>query len=146
MPAGHPLAIGLDVGADDEILLRGQMLEHAAALEDLDHAAPDHLVRPQPVDPLAGKIDVPLGHFAALRAEHARHRLERRGLAGAIGAEERRDPAFAHLERHPLEHEDDAVVDDLDVVQVQHVGTQRRGRAPPPLPSSVDTSTWLPRP
>src|SRR4030095_13061442 len=126
-PARHALAIGLDVSAHHEILFRGQMLEHPATFEDLDHAAPDHLVGRQAVDALAGQLDVALGHFAALGAEHARHRLERRGLAGTVRSEEGGDSAFTHFERHPLEHEDDAVVDHLDVFQVQHVHVASEG-------------------
>ena len=51
----------------DEVLFRGQVLEDAAALEHLDHAAPDHLVGRQPVDALAGQLDMALGHFARAR-------------------------------------------------------------------------------
>ena len=40
-------------------------------------------------------------------------------LAGAVGAEQRDDPALRHLERHALQHQDHVVVDDLDVVDRQ---------------------------
>ena len=43
-----------------------------------------------------------------------------KAVSGLLRSEERGDSAFTHLERHPLEHEDDAVVDDLDVVEAEH--------------------------
>jgi hypothetical protein len=77
-------------------------------------------VRRQPVDALARQLHVALGHVATLRAQQTGDGLERRRLAGAVGAEQRGDPRLADVERHALEHEDHAVVDDLDVVEGQH--------------------------
>src|SRR5690606_20909638 len=47
----------------------------------------------------------------ALRGLHPRHRLEQRGLAGAVGSEHRDDLALAHGERHVLERDRLAVPD-----------------------------------
>jgi len=74
-------------------------------------------VRREPVDALAGKLDRALDHFAALGAQNARDGLERGGLAGAVAAEQRRDPGFRGLDRDSLQHQDHAVIDDLDVVE-----------------------------
>src|SRR5262249_59367079 len=94
----------------------------------------------------AVELDRALGDLAALGAQQARDRLERGGLAGAVGAEQRRDPALADVERHALEDEDHAVVDDLDVVEAQHAGSSinRRasaGRAPAPRRPAARTTT-----
>src|SRR2546426_12309861 len=50
-------AVGLDVAARDEVLLRGEVLEHAAALEDLHDPAPHHVVPRPVVDGLAPELD-----------------------------------------------------------------------------------------
>src|SRR5262249_29829837 len=52
-------------------------------------------------------------------------------LPGAIRAEERRDAPVADFERHPLEHEDDVVVDDFHVVERQHSRAPEGGQRPP---------------
>ena len=44
-------------------------------------------------------------------------RLQRRRLAGAIGPEKRDDAAARHRKRHAFEHENDPVVDHLDIVK-----------------------------
>src|SRR5882762_6351084 len=120
-PGGHALPVRLDVSAGDQVFFGGQVFEDPTAFEHLHDAAPDHPVRGQPVDPLVLELDRALRDVAALGPEKARDRLERRRLAGAVGAEQRRDPALADVERHALEDEDHAVVDDLDVVEAQHV-------------------------
>ena len=80
------------------------------------------------VDALPRELDGALGDVAALGAQQARDGLERGRLPGAVGAEQRRDLALAAADGHALEHEDDAVVDDFDVVERQHdVGGRRVG-------------------
>src|SRR4029450_2704507 len=54
---GHELAVRLGVGARDQVLLGGQVLEDPAPLEDLHHTALDDLEGRQAVDPLAGQLD-----------------------------------------------------------------------------------------
>ena len=86
------------------------------ALHHLDRAAAHEIVGREPVDPLALEQDRALGHLAALGVKEVGDRLERRRLAGAVGAEQRDDPALRHAERHALQDERDRIVDDLDVV------------------------------
>ena len=93
-------------------------------------------------------------------------RLERGRLAGAIGAEQSDDLARAHLQRDALEHQDDVVVDDLDVVdrrigataestafRLPFAGSPRGGRRRhrrllavwrPPWPASAISSSQQP--
>ena len=114
------LVIVAHVTARYQIFLDRQVLEYAAALEHLRDAVPHHLVRWQAVEARSVELDRALGDLAALGHQQARDRLERRGLAGAVRAEHGRDLARARVERHALEHQDHAVVDDLDVVDGQH--------------------------
>src|SRR5687768_2510292 len=79
------------VGAGQEVLLDGQVLEDPPPLHDL-HDPPAHdLAGILPVDRLAHELDGALGDVTALRAQQARNRLQRRGLAGAVGPEEGHD-------------------------------------------------------
>ena len=60
--------------------------------------------------------DRALRDVAALGAQQIGDRLQRRGLARAIGAEQRNETALRHGERNALQDEDHVVVDDLDIV------------------------------
>jgi hypothetical protein len=62
------------------------------------------------------KLDRPFGDLAPLGLEQVGDRLQRRRLAGAVGAEQGDDLAFRHRQRDPFEHQDHMVVDHLDVV------------------------------
>src|SRR5512133_841614 len=87
-------AIPARESAGQKVLLYRQMAEAMAAFHDLDAAAPDELVRREPVDALAGKFDRAFGDLAALRVQKVGDCLQGRGLASAIGAEQRDDPAM----------------------------------------------------
>ena len=80
------------------------------------------------VDALAVQRDVAFGDLAALGAQHAGNRLQRRGLARAVATEQRRDAARLRLERYAPQHQNDAVVDDLDVVDREHARCPRMVR------------------
>ena len=108
------------MAADHQVFLDRQVLEHAAALEHLGDAAHDDVVRRQMVQPLAAELDRALGDLAAFRVQQPGDRLQRGGLARAVGAEQRGDLPLTGGERDALQHQDHAVVDDLDVVQRQH--------------------------
>src|ERR1700723_1856416 len=60
--------------------------------------------------------------------EQIGYSLERRRLAGAIGAKQRDNAAARYGQRHPLENEDDAVVNDLDVIERKDGLGYRRSR------------------
>src|SRR5438132_313737 len=64
----------------------------------------------------------------AFGAEDAGDSLKRRGLAGSVGAEQGRDPAWLGAQRHAAQHEDHVVVDDFDVVEREHGGLKQSGR------------------
>src|SRR5437867_2742743 len=87
------------------------------------------------VDALPSQLDGALGDGAALGGQQAGNRLERRRLAGAVGAEQRRDPTLADIDRHALEDEDHIVVDDLDVVERQHDGRRAEAGDAGPRPA-----------
>src|SRR5262245_27427106 len=104
----------------DEVFLGGQVLEHAASLEHLRDAELRHIEGAHTIDTLAGQGDGALGDAAAFGAQHAGNRLERRRLAGTVAAEQGGDGAGFDLQRDPAQHQDDLVVDDLDIVDRQH--------------------------
>jgi hypothetical protein len=92
------------------------MAEAVAALHHLDAAALHQIVRRQPVDALALELDAALGDIAAFGAHQVGDRFQRGRLAGAVGPQQRDDAALRDLERHALQHQDDVIVDDLDVL------------------------------
>ena len=92
------------------------MAEAVAALHHLDAAAPYQFIRREILHLLAGEHDRALGDVAALGMQQIGDRLQRGGLAGAVGAQERDDAALRHRKRHALQHQDDVIVDHLDVV------------------------------
>ena len=92
------------------------MAEAAPALHDLDAAAADQVVGRARVHLLALEQDGALGDLAALAVQQVGDCLERGGLAGAVGAEQRHDAAGRHFQRDALQNQDDVAVHDLDVV------------------------------
>src|SRR5256712_11885101 len=107
------------VRAGKQVFLDAQVLEAVPPLHHLADAALHQPGRIELVDALAAEHDLALRHLAALGAQQVRDGLQRGGLAGAVGAEQRDDLALLPLERHALEDQDDVVVDDLDIVDRQ---------------------------
>jgi hypothetical protein len=62
------------------------------------------------------------GDFTVFGLEQPGDRFQRRRLAGAIGAEQRHDRAFRHIETQSAQHQDDVVIHHLDVVHAEHRG------------------------
>ena len=113
-------------GAGEQIFLDRQMAEAVAALHHLDGAAAHQFVRRGTIDALALEQDLALGDLAALRPQEIGDRLQRRRLARAIGAEQRDDAAPPQAERDALQHEGDAVVDDLYIADFEDGGGHER--------------------
>ncbi len=118
------LAVAAGEGAELEVFQRRHVGDDAPALHHLEDAAADDLVGIDAVDALAVEHDLAARDLAVLGLEQARDRLQRRRLAGAIGAEQRDDRALGHLEAQAAQHQDDVVIDDLDVAHAE----QRGGR------------------
>ena len=104
------------VGAGQQVLFHRQVREAVAAFHDLADAALHQRRRVELVDALAAEQDLALGDVAALGAQQVGDRLQRRRLAGAVGAQQRHDLTFPDLERDAAQDQDHVVVDDLDVV------------------------------
>src|SRR5207302_2597494 len=92
------------------------MPEPPPSLQHLHDPPADDRLRGQPVDAGAGVGDRSVPDAPVLGPEQPRDRPEGRGLAGAVRAEERDDPAARNAERHALEDLDHVMVDDLDIV------------------------------
>ena len=91
--------MGLAHLRQDEVLLDGQAADDAPVLGHELDAGLGRLVRLQRVQRLAGEPDLAALHR---RRFGARDGAERRGLAGAIAAEQSEDLALPHVERNAL--------------------------------------------
>src|SRR4051794_18556505 len=120
---GSDLAVPAGEGAELEVFQRGHIGDDAPAFHYLEDAAADDLVGIDAVDALALEQDLAARDFAVLGLEQPGDRLQRRRFAGAIGAEQRHDRALGHVEAETAQHQDDIVIDDLDVAH----GKERRG-------------------
>ena len=107
------------ISAGQQVFFHAQMLKTMAPLHHLHHATANQFGRGELVDPLALVFDRAFGHRAPLSAEDVGNRLDGGGLAGPIGAHQRDDPAFGHIQRDALEHQDDVIVDHLDIFYAQ---------------------------
>ena len=85
-------------GADLQILLDGLAHERAAAFRRVGDAEAHDVLDRAPGDALSREADVAGG------AQHARYGAQRGGLAGAVGAQQRRDAALRHVEIEPEQH------------------------------------------
>ena len=108
-----------------EVLVDGQVLEHLAALGHQHDAEAGDVMRRPVLDAPALVEDAALGDARVVEAEEARDGPQRRGLAGAVGAEQRHDAAARTRQRHALHRGDHAVVRHLEPLD----GEQRLGPA-----------------
>jgi hypothetical protein len=67
----------------------------------------------------AGDFGTVKPDVAARRPDHAGDGADQRGLTGAVGANDRNDRAFRHLERHAIERLRVAV-ENIDAIDGQH--------------------------
>ncbi len=95
------------------------MLKAMPPFHYLHHALFDQIRGHEILYPLTAVGDRTLGHLATLGFQQVGNRLERCGLARAIAAQEGRYSAFGHVEADTLEHENDVIVDHLDVVDLK---------------------------
>src|SRR4030095_7632187 len=79
------------IGAGQEVVLDREGLEHLAPFHYLHDALAHELVGRMAVDGSALELDGALGDATPLGAQEPRDRLERGGLAGAVGPEEGED-------------------------------------------------------
>src|SRR2546428_335746 len=84
--------------ARKQVLLHGEVLKNAPALEHVEDPASHDLRRVESIEPDAVQLDRPFGDLAFLGAQKSGYRLERRALAGPIRAEQRDDPPIRDLE------------------------------------------------
>ena len=89
---------------DDQVVAHAHLAEHLQGLERAPDAAPVQLERRQPGDVLAVELDA-----AGVRLDLAKHAVEHRRLARAVGPDHAEDLARHHLERHAVHGQDRAV-------------------------------------
>ena len=90
-PAARLARVG--VRAEAQVLLHRQLGEGPPALHHLGDAAPHDRGRAQVVDGPVVQGDRALGDLAVVRVEQPADRPQQRGLAGAVGAQQRDDLA-----------------------------------------------------
>src|SRR5437588_4358091 len=116
-PLVHPLEVVADraphpppaVGTQQPVVLDRRAREHAPALGDVGHPHAGDAMGRLLLDALAGERDRTAHRLEQLG--HARHRLQRRGLARAVGADDRDDLALGHVEGDAVERPGRAVED-----------------------------------
>ena len=86
-----------------------------AAFHHLHHAAANQFGGRQPVDAFAPELDGAFGNLSPLGAEDVGDGFDGGGFAGTVGAHQSNDSAFGHIQRNAFEHEDDVIVNHLDV-------------------------------
>src|SRR5690606_19980631 len=111
--ARDAIAILARIGAHHQVVVDRQQRKDLAPLGYVAQPALDDVCGVARGDALAVELDRPLE-----RVDDARNRLQDRRLAGAIGPEDGRDLAFAHLQADPADGLDRAV-GALDVEQLQ---------------------------
>ena len=107
-----------------EVLVDRQVLEHLAALGHQHDPQPGDVMRRPVLDAPSLVDDAALGHPGVVEAEEAGDGPQGRGLAGAVGAEQRHDAAARDAQRHALHRGHHAVVGHLQPLD----GEQRLGR------------------
>ena len=95
---GHRFAVAAGIGAKHQVVLDREAGEGAAPVGHVRDAAPHDFLGRLAVDRRAVEDDF-AGHL-----DHAAHRAQRRGLAGAVGAEDGRDAAPADREVEAEQH------------------------------------------
>ena len=93
----------MQMRADPDVLAHRQPGEGLHDLEGAGDAAPR-----QPMRRLAGDVLAAIAHSAVARLEEAGDDGEQRGLAGAIGADERGDAALRRRKRHAVDRQQSA--------------------------------------
>ena len=96
-----------EIGAEQQVLVHGEVGEDAAVLRHQRQARLDDGVRGHVREVDAAEPDARARHVR----DHAAQRLQAGRLAGAVGAQHDHDLAGAHAERHPVEREVLAVAD-----------------------------------
>ena len=84
------------IAAESEIFLDGQPDEGAAPFRHVRHPEAGNVLGGAPLQPLAGEDDL------AFHPHHAADGTQRRGLAGAVGAEEHGHAAFLDRKVDPV--------------------------------------------
>ena len=99
----------------------------------------------EPIDALAVRTDRALGHVAALGAQQVGDRLQASWSCRRRWRRAARRCRLRHRQRHALQHQDDVVVDDLDVVDAREAAARvcpvMAGLSVPSRSSSI-RRTW----
>ncbi|MDT4849956.1 hypothetical protein FQZ97_840940 [compost metagenome] len=106
----------LQVRPRDQVLFHRQRGEQAAPLRHLHHALAHDGRCQRLFDGLTVQQDRALLDLAVFGIQHARHGLEHRRLARAVGAQQGHDLTWPDFQRHVTHGFDGSAVNHLDVV------------------------------
>src|SRR5690606_6386453 len=95
------------------------MLEHPPSLEDVTDTERNAVLRWAAADYLAVEPDLAAADLAAFRFQKAADRFQRRAFPGAVGAQKRNHAAARDFQRHPLDRQQDRVIENLNIVEGQ---------------------------
>ena len=115
VPAGSPPAVAPGEGAGEQVLLDGEVGETLAAFHHLDAAAPNQFVRRLILHFGALEHNGALGDVAAFGCSRLEIAFNVVVLPAPLAPSSATMPPW-HVERDALEHQDDAIIDHLDVV------------------------------
>ena len=95
------------------------MLEAMPAFHHLDDPLLDQNGRVQIRYRCAAIQDAAFCHLAAFGMQQIGDRLQRCRLASAIAAKKGGNATFWHLQRYALQHQNDVIVDHLDIIHIE---------------------------
>ena len=103
-----------------EIFFNGEMLKHLAALDDLNDPFSGNIRSLFVVNPLALKLDGPIGHFSVFHLQQPGDGLERCAFSSAVSAKKGNDPSRRHVDGNPLEDQNNLVILDLNIFDAEY--------------------------
>jgi hypothetical protein len=117
---GVTVAPGVCAGA--QVFFNSQVLENAASFHHLNDPTAHECSRFRPIDPCAEELNAALGDLAALDMQEIRDGLQRRAFASAIGPEKSHNTPLGNDQRHPLQNQNNMVINHLNVVHREEGG------------------------
>ena len=103
-----------------EVFFHRQETEDASAFHDLSNAQLHNVCRFVVMNADAVKFHSASGDFTTFRAQNAGNRLERGALPRTVRPQESYDLPLRDFKGDPAQHENGAIIDHFDIMQLQH--------------------------
>ncbi len=128
------------VSTGQQIFFDRQMTKAVTAFHDLRQATLDQGIRRKLIDALTVEFNATLGHVTTLAAQQCRDGFQCGRFASAVRSHQRHDFAAWYRERDAFQHQDDMVINHLDVIN----GEDGRSRHVIRCCVFSDISSWTP--